>query len=240
MSARMSSIRAQDDAECAPFGQDGLRSAAPTLAEKLRGELETAIAAGRLEPGSRLDEQEIAARYGVSRTPVREAFRLLAASGLVELRGRQGAVVRSIGAHALIEMFQVMAEMEGLCARLAARRITPAQMDKLRAIHEKLEQVATLKDIDLFYDVNQEFHEALYEASANAFLADQTRRLRNQVAAYRRRVTRMPTRISDTLREHAEVIAAIADHDAERAHKAMRDHVNLLGDNLLDFLAAFG
>ncbi len=101
---------------------------------------------------------------------MREAFRLLAASGLVELRGRQGAVVRSIGAHALIEMFQVMAEMEGLCARLAARRITPAQMDKLRAIHEKLEQVATLKDIDLFYDVNQEFHEALYEASANAFL----------------------------------------------------------------------
>ncbi|WP_084539840.1 GntR family transcriptional regulator [Azorhizobium doebereinerae] len=237
----MDIFRAQSEAACPPIEQESAaRGAGLTLAERLRRELEAAIAAGRLEPGSRLDEQEIAARFGVSRTPVREAFRLLAASNLVELRGRQGAVVRSIGAHALIEMFQVMAELEGLCARLAARRATPEQMDKLRAIHEKLEQVATLRDVDLFYDVNQEFHEALYEASCNAFLADQTRRLRNQVAAYRRRVTRMPTRISDTLREHAAVIQAVEQHDAERAHKAMRDHVSLLGDNLLDFLAAFG
>ncbi len=237
----MDNFRAQGEAAC-PVNEQEMpaRAVGITLAERLRRELEAAIAAGRLEPGSRLDEQEIAARYGVSRTPVREAFRLLAASNLVELRGRQGAVVRSIGAHALIEMFQVMAELEGLCARLAARRASPEQLEKLQAIHQKLEQVATLRDVDLFYDVNQEFHEAVYEASANAFLADQTRKLRNQVAAYRRRVTRMPTRIADTLREHAEVIAAVQDHDAERAHRAMRDHVNLLGDNLVDFLAAFG
>src|ERR1700736_4375668 len=80
-----------------------------TLAERLRQKLEGAIAAGQLEPGSRLDEQEIAQRFGVSRTPVREAFRLMAANNLVELRGRQGAAVRAIKAQALIEMFQVMA-----------------------------------------------------------------------------------------------------------------------------------
>ena len=73
----------------------------------------------------------------------------------------------------------------------------------------------------------------------NAFLADQTRRLRNQVAAYRRRVTKMPNRIADTIREHEAIMQAILAHDPERAHNAMRDHVNLLGDNLLDFLAAF-
>ena len=94
-------------------------------------------------------------------------------------------------------------------------------------------------DIDVFYDVNQEFHEAIYEASRNAFLADQTRKLRNQVAAYRRRVTRMPNRIADTVREHEAIMQAILAHDPERAHSTMRDHVNLLGDNLLDFLAAF-
>lgn len=210
-----------------------------TLAESLRQKLEGAIAAGHLEPGSRLDEQEIAQRFGVSRTPVREAFRLMAANNLVELRGRQGATVRAIKAQALIEMFQVMAELEGLCARLAARRVSQAWGDEISEIHQRLISASETGGIDLFYDINQEFHEAIYEASRNAFLADQTRKLRNQVAAYRRRVTRMPNRIADTIREHEEIMQAILAHDAERAHSAMRDHVNLLGDNLLDFLAAF-
>ncbi|OPY94539.1 transcriptional regulator [Bradyrhizobium sacchari] len=210
-----------------------------TLAESLRQKLEGAIAAGHLEPGSRLDEQEIAQRFGVSRTPVREAFRLMAANNLVELRGRQGATVRSIKAQALIEMFQVMAELEGLCARLAARRVSQAWRTEIGEIHQRLVAAGETGDIDVFYDINQEFHEAIYEASRNSFLADQTRKLRNQVAAYRRRVTRMPNRIVDTVREHEAIMQAILAHDPERAHSAMRDHVSLLGDNLLDFLAAF-
>ena len=210
-----------------------------TLAESLRQKLEEAIAAGRLEPGSRLDEQEIAQRFGVSRTPVREAFRLMAANHLVELRGRQGAIVRAIKAEALIEMFQVMAELEGLCARLAARRVPQTWGDEISKIHQRLIAAGETGNVDLFYDVNQEFHEAIYDASRNAYVADQTRKLRNQVAAYRRRVTRMPNRIADTVREHEAIMQAILAHDPERAHSAMRDHVNLLGDNLLDFLAAF-
>jgi DNA-binding GntR family transcriptional regulator len=210
-----------------------------TLAATIHRRLEAEIADGRLEPGSRLDEQEVAQRFGASRTPVREAFRLLAAADLVELRGRQGALVRSLSMQTLIEMFQVMGELEGLCARLAARRITAAQQERLAAIHARLEQ-AMAGGADAFYDVNQEFHEVIYEASHNAFLADQTRRLRNRVAAYRRRVTRMPNRLADTLREHAEVMEAIAARDPERAHKAMRDHLALLGDDLLDFIAGFG
>jgi DNA-binding GntR family transcriptional regulator len=210
-----------------------------TLAESLRKWLETEIASGRLAPGSRLDEQEIGLQFGVSRTPVREAFRLLAANNLVELRGRQGAIVRSIKVHALIEMFQVMAELEGLCARLAARRHDKTLAEKLTETHQRLIAQSQTGDIDAVYDVNQDFHEAIYEASRNAFLADQTRRLRNQVAAYRRRVTHMPSRIADTLREHEEIMQAILAHDGEHAHLAMRNHVNLLGDNLLDFLAAF-
>jgi DNA-binding GntR family transcriptional regulator len=211
-----------------------------TLAESLRGKLEEAIAAGRFEPGSRLDEQEIAQRFGVSRTPVREAFRLMAANNLVELRGRQGATVRAIKAPALVEMFQVMAELEGLCARLAARRVSHAWGAEITNIHQRLVVIGGGGDIDAFYDINQEFHEAIYEASRNAFLAEQTRKLRNQVAAYRRRVTRMPNRIADTVREHEAIMQAILAHDAERAHSTMRDHVNLLGYDLLDFLAAFG
>lgn len=215
------------------------RAAAPTLASGICQELEREIAAGRLVPGARLDEQEIAERFGASRTPVREAFRLLASSGLVELRGRQGVAVRSIGAHALIEMFQVMAELEGLCARLAARRIDPAALAELERVHARLVAASHEGDVDAFYDVNQEFHEAIYDAAHNVFLADQTRRLRNQVAAYRRRVTRMPNRIADTLTEHAAVVDAIRAHDSDRAQAAMRAHVGLLGDDLIDFLATF-
>jgi DNA-binding GntR family transcriptional regulator len=210
-----------------------------TLAESLRRKLEEAIAAGRLEPGSRLDEQEIAQRFGVSRTPVREAFRLMAANNLVELRGRQGATVRAIKAQALIEMFQVMAELEGLCARLAARRMSQAWGNEISKINQRLVAAGETRNIDVFYDINQEFHEAIYEASRNTFLADQTRKLRNQVAAYRRQVTRMPNRIADTVREHEAIMQAILAHDPELAHSTMRDHVNLLGDDLLDFLAAF-
>jgi DNA-binding GntR family transcriptional regulator len=219
--------------------KSGVASANMTLAESLREKLEGAIAAGHLTPGSRLDEQEIAQRFGVSRTPVREAFRLMAANNLVELRGRQGATVRSIKAQALIEMFQVMAELEGLCARLAARRVSQSWREEISEIHQRLVAAGKTADIDEFYNINQEFHEAIYEASRNAYLAEQTRKLRNQVAAYRRRVTHMPNRITDTIREHEAVMQAILAHDPERAHSTMRDHVNLLGDNLLDFLAAF-
>jgi len=128
---------------------------------------------------------------------------------------------------------------EGCHLHLAARRVSQAWGTEIGEIHQRLVAAGETGDIDVFYDINQEFHEAIYEASRNAFLAEQTRKLRNQVAAYRRRVTRMPNRIADTVREHEAIMQAILAHDPERAHSAMRDHVNLLGDNLLDFLAAF-
>ncbi|WP_164867992.1 GntR family transcriptional regulator [Rhodovarius crocodyli] len=208
-----------------------------TLANTLHRKLEAEIAAGRIPPGSRLDEQEIADLYGCSRTPVREAFRLLAADRLVELRGRQGAMVRAIRAQTLIEMFQVMGELEGLCARLAARRITPPQIEVLRAIHARL-LITAGSGVEAFYDVNQEFHEAIYEAASNEFLAEETRRLRNRVAVYRRRVTDMPSRIADTIAEHESIMAAIIARDPEAAHRHMRAHLTLLGENLLDLIAA--
>lgn len=220
-------------------GQDlSTEQAGDTIASRIHRTLEAEIAAGRLRPGSRLDEQEVALRFGASRTPVREAFRSLAAEQLVELRGRQGATVRAIGVHALIEMFQVMAELEGLCARLAARRASAAQLAAMEGAHRTL-VAAVPGGPDAFYDANQVFHEIIYEASCNGFLAEQTRKLRNRVAAYRRRVTHMPRRIEDTVREHEAVMAAIAARDPEAAHAAMRAHVSLLGDTLLDFIAAF-
>ncbi|MFL9924048.1 GntR family transcriptional regulator [Herbaspirillum lusitanum] len=239
-SAQKEIARPQKDALRTPVAREELEvQPNETLADSLQRRFERDIANGTLLPGMRLDEKEIAERFGVSRTPVREALRLLSASGLVDLRGHQGVTVRTIKVQALLEMFQVMAELEGLCARLASRRILPEQRLQLEEIHARLTLAASEGTINEFYDINKEFHEAIYSVSRNEFLAEQTRSLRNRVGAYRRQVTYMPGRIADTLREHEEVMQAIFAHDGDRAHAAMRGHISLLGDNLSDFIAHF-
>lgn len=210
-----------------------------TLADVLLRELEQAILNGGLKPGDRLDEQEIARRFGVSRTPVREAFRLLGANGLVDLRSRQGVVVRKIGINTLLEMFQVMAELEGLCARLASRRMLPEQMAAMQQAHERLVVASGGIDAEEFNALNTTFHGIIHDGARNAYLADETRQLRNRVAPFLRRVTYKPHRFQTTIAEHQAIIDAICAHDAEKAHAAMRLHVNLLGDDLTDFIAAY-
>ncbi|MDT8872057.1 FCD domain-containing protein [Komagataeibacter rhaeticus] len=109
----------------------------------------------------------------------------------------------------------------------------------MEEIHARLVAASGGQDVDGFYDINQEFHEAIYEAAGNLYLAEQTRRLRNRTAAYRRRVTFQPNRFANTLTEHEQVMAAIFAHDEEKAHATMRDHVNLLSDDMRDFIASF-
>ncbi|PKH25310.1 transcriptional regulator [Enterobacterales bacterium CwR94] len=215
------------------------RIAGSSLADGLKQTLEKEIASGALEPGKRLDEKEIAARFDVSRTPVREAFRLLAADGLVDLNGRQGVMVRALTVNSLLEMFQVMAELEGLCARLAARRITPEQLVRLRQLHQQMADHGESISPAAFYELNLQFHEAIYAIARNAFLEEETRALRNRVGVYRRRVTFHPGRVSKTLAEHGAIVDAIAKNDADAAHDAMRKHLTLLGDDLVDFIAGF-
>ncbi|SAI70059.1 GntR family transcriptional regulator [Bordetella ansorpii] len=201
--------------------------------------LENEILAGTLPPGARLDEMELAERFDVSRTPVREALRHLASAGLIQIRTRQPALVVALSAARLIEMFQVMAELEGLCARLAARRINAAQLAQLSQYQEQLVALAGTEQVEAFYEINRRFHELIYEASQNHFLAEQTRTLRNRIGVYRKMVTQKPTRRADTLTEHAAVLRALATGDEEGAGNAMRGHVNLLGEKLLDFIALF-
>jgi len=212
---------------------------AVTYAASIQQTLEREILSGALRPGTRLEEEEIAARFNCSRTPVREALRQLAAASLITVRARQPAVVSALSARKLIEMFQVMADLEGLCARLAARRATSEQIARIQAAHDRLQGVADGDDVEQFYEINREFHEAIYEASQNEFLAEQTRGLRNRVAPYRKLVTHRRRRRTDSLAEHAAVLAAIIQGNEDLADRTMADHVNLLGEKLLDFIALF-
>jgi DNA-binding GntR family transcriptional regulator len=201
--------------------------------------LESEIFSGALPPGARLDEVELAERFQVSRTPVREALRHLSSAGLIQIRTRQPALVIALSASKLIEMFQVMAELEALCARMAARRISADQLAELSSLHRELVDLSKTDQVDAFYEVNRRFHELIYEASQNEFLAEQTRALRNRIGVYRKLVTHKPSRRAATLTEHEDVLRSIATGDEESAAAAMRGHVNLLGEKLLDFIALF-
>jgi DNA-binding GntR family transcriptional regulator len=214
------------------------RDRSATLSEGLRRSLEEMIVGGSLKPGERLDEMDIADRFKVSRTPVREALKALAAVGLVEMGPRQGLTVAAVSIGTLLEMFQLMAELEGLHARLAARRAQQEHKKRMEAAHELLCDVLKRKDPQLFYDVNREFHEAIYDASQTEFLAEQTRTLRRRVAPYRRYVTFQPGRMIATISEHRLILDSILNADGDGAQRAARDHVNLLGDNLADFIAS--
>jgi DNA-binding GntR family transcriptional regulator len=209
-----------------------------TLSDELQDMLEDLIVSGGLKPGSRLDDSALAERFRVSRTPVREALKALAGNGLVEIRGREGVFVASVSLPVLIEMFQMMAVMEGLCAKFAARRASAEQKQALLGIHARLVEQLQSGDHLRFYDINQEFHDALYDASNTHYLAEQTRSLRKRVRVYRRYVTFQPGRMSATIGEHQRILDAIARNDPSAAFGAAVDHVSLLEDDMVDLIAA--
>lgn len=214
-----------------------MAKSAPTRADQLRQTLEREIFAGTHKPGDRLDEQTLATRFGVSRTPVREALRQLSASGLIEVRPRQGAVVAVITLPRLIEMFEVMAELEGMCARLAARRMTDQERRHIQDLIAEAEDFAARVELEAYYVNNRKFHDAIYDGGHNHVLADMTRGLHNRTAPYRRHQLNRPGRIHESLAEHKVVVQAILAGDAEAAGKAMYRHVNVQGDVFADFLS---
>ena len=210
----------------------------PTRGVKLRRILESDIFAGNLLPGMRLDEQHLAKRFGVSRTPVREALRQLASTGLVEMRPHQGAVVATITIPKMIEMFEVMAELEGLCARLATRRMSDEEKSTLLQIHAQCQHLAEKGDVEAYYAGNKEFHEAIYAGSHNKFLEESTCSIRNRLSPYRRIQLQQSGRINRSYAEHEEVVNAIMSADDEQAAQALSSHISIQGDVFTDFISA--
>lgn len=207
-------------------------------AERLRDVLEEEILTGVLSPGDRLEELLLAERFGVSRTPIREALFQLSAAGLIEQRPRRGTFVAEVGPRRLMEMFDVMAELEAMCARLAARRAAPEDLAALRAAHEACEQAAERGDCDGYYYENEIFHERIRDASRNEFLIEQASALQKRLKAYRRLQLRARDRVRASFAEHDTIVAAIEAGDAEAAAEAMRGHVAVQGERFADLLAS--
>jgi len=207
---------------------------------RLRDKIENAIVDGSLPPGTRLDETELAERYGVSRTPIREALLQLAHSGLIEIRPRRGAIVAEVGLDRMIEMFEVMAELEAMAARLAARRCTASDMLALTDALSACREAAAREDRDGYYYENERFHFALYRASHNGFLEEQCIAMNRRLKPYRRLQLRVRNRLGTSLAEHEAIVEALAAQNPEQAERRARGHVVIQADRFSDLIASMG
>ncbi|MGB6589051.1 MAG: GntR family transcriptional regulator [Pseudolabrys sp.] len=201
-----------------------------TRAEELRLQLADEIVRGALVPGTALDEITLADRFHVSRTPVREAIRLLAASGLVEVRAHRAAVVARPSANQLTDMFESMAELEALCAGFAAERMTRAERRTLEDIHEELRVMIQSGDPQRYHEVNEAFHNSIYAGGHNTYLAEITLSTRARVQPFRRAQFRNLGRLAKSHIEHDRVVQAILRGEQSIAGSAMYAHIVTVRD----------
>jgi DNA-binding GntR family transcriptional regulator len=207
-------------------------------ADILRESIEEMIAVGKFPPGHRLDETELATEFGVSRTPIREALIQLASMGLIINRPRRGAIVAELSPQKLVEMFEVMSELEALCGKLAARRMTPVEHIDLLAAHQACKDARTAEDADTYFYQNELFHDKIYAGSHNIFLAEQARNLHRRLRPYRRLQLRVRDRIGTSYDEHEEVVRAILAGDGELTADRLRDHISIQGQRFADLIAS--
>ncbi len=183
------------------------------------------IVLGRFPPGSRLDEVTLALHFEVSRTPVREALKQLAAAGLVVLRPNRGSVVADLGPSQLDSLFEAIGEMEAACARHAALRMTAEERVALRALHAQARAAVQAADLDRYDALNIEWHRALLRGAHNPVLLDAAMTLRQRAAPFRRTQFRDLERMGESFAEHTLILEAVLAHDAVATHREMRTHL---------------
>ena len=211
---------------------------ARTRAAELAAELGDDIIHGRMAPGVRLEEQDLAHRFKVSRTPVREALRQLVATGLAEHRPRRGVIVATIAPVRLDEMFAVMAELESAAARLAAMLMTPLERRDLEALHRASQSAVRQSRTAEYEQFNVGFHTRIYEGSHNTYLRDLLNATRARLAPFRRAQFNLLGRLTSSWREHDTVVRAILRGDGEGAAQSMRAHVLTVSAASAEYVAA--
>lgn len=211
---------------------------AQSRADIIADQLEDLILTGVFSSGERLNETQLAARFGVSRTPLREAFQKLGQSGLVEQIPHRGVFVCQPGPVELLEMFEVMAELEAMCARLAARRADKTLIADLSQAMEHCETEAEKGEANTYYHANDTFHQLIYRASGNAFLVQETIQLKNRLKPYRRLQLQVRHRLAQSVAEHRNLAQAIRNGEEELAAQAARQHVLVQGQRFTDLISA--
>ncbi|MDW3686240.1 GntR family transcriptional regulator [Cupriavidus sp. CV2] len=208
-----------------------------SLQDRIREAIEEEIHAGKLRPGSQLDERALAEQFDSSRTPVREALLTLAAQGLVTIAPRAGIFVHRASVAELVAMFETLAEMEGVVARLATQRISESGRAALASAFEHGRAYVEAGDHPGYVASNRDFHDVLYHACANPYLADQIRMLRRRLSIYwRHRGLINPARVPGSFQEHGVIVAAVLDGNGDAAAAAMRAHISAGGKAIADLV----
>lgn len=206
-----------------------------TRTEILERRLADLILSGDFPPGAALDETELARKFEVSRTPVREALRLLAASGLVQHRRHLGAVVARPSDEELLGMFFVMGELEALCATIAASAMTSAERSKLEALHQTMAGLVRAGDVAAYSIANATFHELIYRGSHNAYLGDITMQTRRRLAPFRKAQFSNLGRLVGSHAEHSDIVTALLRGESRRASDLMRAHLATVGASFVQY-----
>ncbi|GGX63998.1 GntR family transcriptional regulator [Tateyamaria omphalii] len=207
-------------------------------ADQIAASLEQLVFSGEFRDGERLDELRLAEQFHVSRTPIREALQVLVTSGLAEQVPRRGVFIRQPGPVELMEMFETMAEIEAVCGRLAAMRITDEDLEALTAANDRCLQAARESDPDGYYAENEMFHQIIYRAAANSFLEKQALHLQNRLKAYRRIQLRFRGRLDQSMSEHSKILHALKEGNAEKAASVLRSHVAIQGEKFHQLVAS--
>lgn len=209
----------------------------PSLAAGIRDALGAEIARGLLRPGAPLDEHEVAQRFNASRTPVREALRQLAAQELVRIVPRHGAYVSRLSIPQLRSMLELLGELEALCAKYAARRSDDQNRDAVRTALERCARAEQVRDARTYVEANHEFHEAIYVASRNGYLAEQVRGINKLAQRYRTGVFREARKLEQSQRDHQRIADAILASDEDEAYGAMLLHTPAGTTGFSEFLS---
>lgn len=204
-----------------------------SLTRALERQLMKLISEGELAPGERLNENQLAARFGTSRGPLREATRSLEAKGFVESIRNRGVFVRQLSVDEALEIYDVRAALFGLAGRLVSQRMTDALLARLTDLLDRMEAVAKGGDFDSYYPLNLEFHHTIVEASGNATLVGEYQRFVKKMHLFRAKSLVQGGGLAVSNREHAEMVAALASGDAERAFATHFRHVERAKHRLL-------
>ncbi|UWR11990.1 GntR family transcriptional regulator [Sulfitobacter mediterraneus] len=207
-------------------------------ADQIADTLEQLVFAGEFQDGDRLDELKLAEQFHVSRTPIREALQVLVTSGMAEQIPRRGVFIRQPGPVELMEMFETMAEIEAVCGRLAATRMSDQDLEDLAGANDGCQQAIEDSDHDRYYSENETFHQVIYRGASNSYLEKQALQLQNRLRAYRRIQLRFRGRLKQSMGEHSEILRFLRDGDADNTAKVLRDHVAVQGEKFHQLMAS--
>lgn len=209
-----------------------------SLRNKVFKYIKTQIINGSIGPGETLLESKLADELGVSRTPIREAIRLLEMEGLLETTAKKGAVVLGITQKDVEDIYAIRQLVEGLAARWAAEHLAPAELKELQKIFELMEFYAQKHDVEEVAELDNRFHQLIYEATGSKILYLTLRNLHQYVQMARLKSLSMANRLPQTLAEHHAILEAFLAKDPDAAEKALTNHVRMAHFNISQQLAA--